>query len=80
MKKAVIKDGKVINIVKLEAKAKWTPPEGCTLVNADGANLGDTYKDGKFTTPKKGKKERPKSLKEELEDIKTRLAKLEKDK
>lgn len=50
MKKLLIKDDTVINIIEFDPEAEWTPPEGAIL--ADGvAHIGDVWDGEAFVTP-----------------------------
>lgn len=50
---AVIDDATqvVVNVVLWDGENDWTPPEGCTAVQSDVADIGDTYEDGEFIPP-----------------------------
>lgn len=43
MRKAIIENGVVTNVIDLEPDAMWTPPEGATLVDALDASTGDMW-------------------------------------
>ncbi|GAI66609.1 unnamed protein product [marine sediment metagenome] len=54
MRKAVVRDsdGFVQNVIEIEEGAKWEPPEGCILVDAEGGGSpGDTWDGEKFIRP-----------------------------
>ena len=48
MRKALVdSDGLVLNTIVIKDDANWSPPDGCTLVDAQsGGSIGDTW-DGK---------------------------------
>ena len=44
--------GLVINVIEWDGKPPWHPPQGCTAVKlTDGAGIGWTYANGRFTPP-----------------------------
>ena len=51
---AIIKDGKVVNIIEYDAQPTTPPPgfeDGCTAVQADRVSPGWLYKNDVFTNP-----------------------------
>jgi len=63
-KVAVIKDGKVVNTVKVSSgwtgkKGEWQPPEGTQTILSKTAGIGDIYEDGKFYRIQRAPKEKP---------------------
>jgi hypothetical protein len=48
IRKAVIEDGKVGNVI---VASEDFQPDGMLLVSSDAAQIGDLYEDGKFTSP-----------------------------
>lgn len=52
MKYAVINaNGHVVNIIELDADAKWTPPDNHTVAQSDTASIGWTYINGNLIAP-----------------------------
>jgi hypothetical protein len=51
MRKAVVKDGVVVNVIEWEEGSTWKPPEGAVLLDALNANVGDVW-DGKQFKPR----------------------------
>ena len=50
MRKAIIRDGVVENVILIEEGSNWKAPEGTTLVDAGpNAEPGGNYAKGKFT-------------------------------
>jgi len=35
-------DGVVVNLILWDGQSSWTPPAGCTVIIANGLNIGDT--------------------------------------
>jgi len=38
----VVQDGVVVNLILWDGQSSWTPPAGCTVIIANGLNIGDT--------------------------------------
>ena len=54
MKQAVIKDstGEVVNIIEIEPKSSWMPPEGHSLIGTgENCDIGAKWFGGKFIRP-----------------------------
>jgi len=51
MRKAIIKDNTVINVIEIDDGANWMPPEGTILVNAVSCQAGDLWDGNNFSTP-----------------------------
>lgn len=51
MRKAVVKDGLVENIIEIEDDSDWPIPEGTYLVDAGSGSPGDTWDGEKFISP-----------------------------
>lgn len=51
MRKAIITNGVVTNVIDLEPDAVWAPPEGASLVDALDASTGDTWDGKQFIKP-----------------------------
>lgn len=50
MRKAIIRNGVVENVILLDEGSNWQAPNGATLANADAdAEPGGAYDKGKFT-------------------------------
>lgn len=50
MKKAIVEDGIVLNIIEIEEDSEWETPDGCILIDALNASVGDTWDGEKFIT------------------------------
>ncbi len=81
MRKALVKDGLVVNVIEIDSKSDWKPPEGHTLLTVDQskqASPGDTW-DGKKIIPQVPSDiSKPRDLEKEMDAIKERLDELEK--
>ena len=51
MRKAIIKDGIVVNTIEIDEGANWAPPKDCLLVETDTGSRGDIWDNGKFIKP-----------------------------
>lgn len=51
MKYALIKDGRVINVILVDDLDAYRVPKGCTLVQSDAAGPGWAYDGETFTAP-----------------------------
>ena len=51
MRKALIKDGYVVNVIVWEEDSDWEVPEGHYLIDAGDASPGDTWDGEKFIKP-----------------------------
>lgn len=78
MRKAVVglASGKVVNVIEIEEGAKWSPPEGCALM--DGGEIGDTWDGKKFIKPEIAEPVPPRDLAKEIDDLKARVDELDK--
>lgn len=82
MRKSIIKDNKVINIIELEEGAEWEPPEG-SFIGPDGGENGDDYNpvSKTYTTPERVRPVIPDNEKaqNELNDLDRVLTRAEED-
>jgi len=51
MRKVLVKEGIITNIIVVEESTKWTPPTGIDVIDLPNADIGD-YWDGKILTKK----------------------------
>ena len=52
MRKAIVRDGLVINIIEIEEDSDWPIPEGCILVDTKtSGSPGDTWDGENFISP-----------------------------
>jgi hypothetical protein len=51
MKKAVIENGIVTNVIEIDPENVWMPPEGATFVDALDASIGDEWNGSVFVKP-----------------------------
>lgn len=75
---AIVKNGSVINTVRLEADAMWEVPEGCDLIPDDGAEakVGGKFDGQRFAAPER-KRSAGKTQANPFADILRRLERLE---
>jgi len=65
-------------LFKRENKSTWKPPEGHSLIDAGNGSPGDTWDGRKFIKPVLPEPEPVGNLVTEMDDLKTRIEKLEK--
>lgn len=82
MRKAIVRtdDGFVVNVIEIKNKSSWTPPKGSSLIDAKDGSPGDTWDGKQFIKPPliPAPVSELEVLKEDIDDLKARLLKLEK--
>ena len=74
----VDKDGNVVNVIVVEPDTKWTPPDGVTIVPADGnAEPGGTYDGSAFIRAVPKINDGPPSFEEQLQELRAKIEALE---
>lgn len=59
MRKAIVKNGKVVNVVEVKKSDDWTAPDDCEAVNHETAGIGWTYEDGELIEPEQVINQKP---------------------
>jgi len=80
MQKSVVRqsDGLVINRIEIREGSKWTPPDGCILM--DDGHIGQTWNGKEFIDPEPlPEPEPPRDPLSEIDELKLRLQKAETD-
>jgi len=79
MRKAIIRqsDGRVVNVIEIEAKANWKPPDDCQLADAKDGSPGDTWDGTKFIKPETIVPEPVRDLLAEIDTLEARIKRLE---
>lgn len=81
MRKALIQDGKVVNVILIEEGSSWKVPPGCQLLSEEKSLLaspGDTWDGEKFIKPEPVVVEPKRDLEKEIDELKSRLDKIDK--
>ena len=75
MRKALVKDSFVENVIEIEEDANWEIPIGCILVDAKTEGSPDDTWDGeKFIRPVLPPQEEPFDIIKEIADLKAEIA------
>jgi len=81
MRKALVnEDGLILNVIEIEKKTDWLPPDGCSLLTEKQsipANPGDTWDGSKIIPQVHLEVSKPRNLEAEIDELKTRLDDLE---
>ena len=80
MQKSVVRlsDGLVINRIEIHKDSKWTPPDGCILM--DNGYIGQTWNGKEFVDPEPlPEPEPPRDILAEIDELKLKMNKVESD-
>ena len=77
MRKALVnEDGLILNVIEIEKKTDWLPPEGCSLLTEQQsvkANPGDSWDGSKIIPQVLPEVPEPRNLEAEIDELKARL-------
>ena len=77
MRKALVnEDGLILNVIEIEKKTDWLPPDGCSLLTEKQsipANPGDTWDGSKIIPQVISEVPESRNLEAEIDELKARL-------